>query len=731
MNTGQTDRVQEAPEQGDGEGALAWPAANVPSSDARSTRYVTRRATSFEPSRTYQQSLQFELIEEVATPNTPERGRAVRISTRGTVLDTARLRRPFVDGRWAMHSILAGRFTPDGLKNSHVLGNDYLKDNGYILDNFAMTIQPATPSADSGVQFSKDWILGDYSPITHNQAETVSTSTTIGASVGFFGDVPTAGLSYAYTSGASWTLKDYQLVAAGGTTGDGPWVSWSIKRSKDDTDPDIAHSALSPHFEAVFHLGSSAATERFSAFNVLTTVTVDKATEEVINFPLDYLSFGWLIPNRYKQIKVTHHYPCPMQFVQSYVIDWDRGTVNTIGADIKKNAEDLAEILAEEFSSYEPYLAVVATTPMPEELHDPPAMVKVVDYFRQKENDGDGHDIGRMFELPVDELAGATPLPNRRGRFRYRGESPVGTLVIPATGEEGDKSAEIAIPTERLGQYYDGFSIDGINITQYEWIRPRRSVIVDHDVAKWCAVWIAPRGFRGGVCSIPSSGPGGLAQMYVSDLRLPEVPDAIIGYYKGPANPPARSFALWRDCIYTLTPRMRSGDTVPQLSLENPNRLPTFPDLPINRDVDCAFSFYETDTKTTIVVTTKDTTVLTWTLREDGNLIFIDGDNNIKINLPGVITALDGRLDAVIPVAGRERHWYAFGGRMVAEIDQHGNRIGQLKPFERVVADPLFFQGQLSPDYLIDAYGQVSVEKEGQPSVYDLVLHTPSSYIPA
>ncbi|MBF6339295.1 hypothetical protein IU450_25870 [Nocardia abscessus] len=693
---------------------------------------MTRRATSFEPSRTYQQSLQFELIEEVATPNTPERGRAVRISTRGTVLDTARLRRPFVDGQWATHSMLAGRFTPDGLKNSRDLAHDHLKDNGHILENFAMTIQPATPSASSGVQNGKDWILGDYSPITHNEAETVSTSTTIGASVGFFGDVPTAGLSYAYTSGASWTLKDYELVAAGGTTEEGPWVSWSIKRSQDRSDPDLAHSALSPHFEAVFHLGSSAATERFSAFNVLTTVTVDKATKKVFYLPLDYLSFGWLIPNRYKKIEVDHQYHFPMQFVQSYVIDWDRGKVDIIGPDISRDAGALASILAvEEFSISEPYLAVVATTPMPKELHDPPAMVQVVDYFRQMEDQGEGHDIGLMFELPVDGLAGATQLPDRRRRFRYRGESPVGTLVIPPADAQGVKSAEIAIPTERLGQYYDGFNIDGINIARYEWIRPRRSVIVDHDIAGKCAVWIAPRGFRGGVCSIPPSGPGGLAQMFVSDLGLPEVPDAIVGYYKGLAQAPTRSFAFWRDCLYTLTSRMRPGDSVPEMSLEDPVPLSVLAYPPMNRDVDCAYSFYDTVTNTTKVVTIKDTTVFTWTLEENGNLRIIEGESDIMVNLPRVITTLDGRLDAVIPVAGPERHWYAFGGRMVAKIDQHGKPIDQLKPFEQVVAEPLLFQGQLSPDYLIDAYGQISVEKEGQPSVYDLVLHTPSSYIPA
>ncbi|QRX89931.1 hypothetical protein [Streptomyces noursei] len=690
-----------------------WPAANAPSSDAQSIRYATRRATSFEPSHTYQQSLQFELIEEAATPNVRRRGRAVRISTRGTVVDTARIREHHDAGSGATtsYSYLAGRFAPGDLGKKRDLA-----DNGNILDSFAISVQPVTPTAPAGTttQNSADWVISDFSPTSHNGEKTVSTSTTIGANVGFFGTTPTAGLSYSYTTGASWALKDYELAAAGSTTHDGPYVSWSIKRTSKDSDPALAKSALTPHLEAVFTLRPEANPSRFSAFTVLTTITTDHVTTEKRSIPWGPWLLGYLIA---PSVEVKVHHWVPIQFLQTYLIDWEYGTVEIIGHRRPRTTEEeIAKLLGLPLHPQRPNLMPVPDHPLDGFPAIISRLVRAMSLVREKCKPT-ADDVKAMFS-PV---ALPTVKPDLTGRFRYRGESPVGTMFVPP----GRKTIEIAVPAERLGQYVNGFAVgstDPAGSWSYEWLGFRRSLLITRTGAAsdGCTVWLTPRNYRGGVCTVVS--PNGLNQLPVRDLGLPEPPDAIVGLYPDASKPAKSHVVFWRDCVYQLEKTGTSTTNgAPVLRLAKPRLLREHTNDPATRDVDTAYSFPEASgdipLKTTVVLV-KGQKCQAFYLAADGTLTPNKGEPLTQV--PKIVTALGGRLDTVLPRAFGTDSFLWFGGRLATQTETIEDAPKPV-PFEKMVARSEILRGRLSPDFLFDSHTHLGDDH--------LFFHAPGSYV--
>ncbi|WP_116245720.1 hypothetical protein [Nocardiopsis sp. FIRDI 009] len=510
-------------------------AANAPSTAARNQRYSTRRATSFNPGpfRWYQQSLVIELFEEAASLNTRRRGRAIRVSTDGTVVNNALFRggdsrsiTPYAD------SIM------DRLEHQ-----TEIVDTGAIFRGYALSIEQIDPRGSdhdgrgdgaAGVaQKSSDWVLVDFSPTSTNRDKQMTTSTSLGLNLGFFGNTATGGLSYSYTTGTSWTIRDYDLVSTGGRTRrHTPNVGWQVFRRNDEkaADTDIARSAFTPRFEAVFSLRSEVEPARYSAFSTMATIDYDlvehqrimSKTGESLADTLGSLT-GLGIPMHYmpKEVEVQKRL-IPQIFMQTYVVDWDTGRVYVLGSNdygggvdpllIKPDVATLRQAVVKEVEeAVEELLNSLEERRMPKELV-------------------------RGDRLPPEQLARELfnpPLPppapaQRRTRFQYRDLSPVGVRMI----DSGTASVEISVPEERMIHYPDGFEVHCSHLRDewsYEWLPGKRAVFVEHHAPDApYQVWISPKDYDAGTCTVHDTETGSTDLVSVLDLGLPEIPDAVL-----------------------------------------------------------------------------------------------------------------------------------------------------------------------------------------------------------
>ncbi|MEU4800554.1 hypothetical protein [Streptomyces sp. NPDC023327] len=521
-----------------------WQAGGAVGGEPQRVRYTTRRATSVDLSGIYQQSLMFELIEETGNPDVRHRGRAVRISTGGTVFDTARL-------RYGMGHPLAGRF--DSAKA--VGRSTEAWDNQHVLDMLCLRLQPITPRGDEAhVHQSDEWILTDYSPVTENEHKVLSTSTSLGANLGFFADTPTGGVSYNYTTGTSWTLPDYRLGAAGGTDrSDGAYVAWSISRAQRDSDPRLAQSSLSPRLEAVFTLRPGVGRARYSAFACMTQVLlcVPKRTDPPKLEPSsagDWVLLAALGPAIYLGAKVVHedlkesleHEEefewMRYAFVQSYVVDWEDARVHVVGVS-EQEGRDLMGMT--------PQLALprLVTTEVTGEL----PVDKQSDWHSIHADAVQGGDL----EQKLDKLLNP-PVPSEQPleqtlRFSYRPGSAVGLAVVPA----GCHEVLITVPAAYLGAYAAGLRVGGTDEPgswSYDWLPGRRAVRVRRTrMANPAAVWIDAQGGATGLCTVMEDGLS--AVVPVTQLGLPEVPDAVVPLLVDGADPAGEHLVFWRNLI--------------------------------------------------------------------------------------------------------------------------------------------------------------------------------------
>ncbi|GAB2923433.1 hypothetical protein [Streptomyces mayteni] len=203
----------------------------------RNVRHVSRRVITASPKEQMLLNVLFELFEEVNAAGKPN-ARVLRVGTLGTAVETEQI----------YHSSAVD----------------------HILDLVEIRVEPTrVPGSDESKTDWADWQLSAFSPITADEKTTLSTSTSIGASLGFFGDTPTGGISYSYTTGKSWTVSDYEVLARPRFDGDiGTVAEWRFKRTQKDSKPAIARSSFAPYVEAVFSLKADAARRRYSAIEV-------------------------------------------------------------------------------------------------------------------------------------------------------------------------------------------------------------------------------------------------------------------------------------------------------------------------------------------------------------------------------------------------------------------------------------------------------------------------------
>ncbi|WP_327357956.1 hypothetical protein [Streptomyces sp. NBC_01304] len=254
-------------------------ATHVVSGHGRDIRQVVRRIqTQPDSEKWYRQGLIFELFEEPAA-DTKHQARSVRISTHGTAVSNA----------WWL----------DNKNNS---------ENSYQC-NFAgyfMEIKPMDWDTN-GEEYQKpgSWRLMDFSPTVGNRAGNLSTSTTFGGSVGFFGPAPMAAISFNQTTSYSWPADEYTLNTwvSTGSGADRDAVSWKLTRTG-DAEPALIHGAFKPHLEAIFSLSSDTLPRRYSAF----TVTVETV-----------------------HAKGSSKEGTKRRFIQHYAIDWQEGEVYALG----------------------------------------------------------------------------------------------------------------------------------------------------------------------------------------------------------------------------------------------------------------------------------------------------------------------------------------------------------------------------------------------------------------
>ncbi|MEU9337175.1 hypothetical protein AB0D49_29115 [Streptomyces sp. NPDC048290] len=139
-------------------------------------------------------------------------------------------------------------------------------------------------------QSPTDWTLTDFSPATTGKSTTMSTSTSVGANLGFFGDSLTGGVSYSYSTGKSWSVPDFYVSGANapGTYLDIPGVAWRFEKS-DDTPDLLAQTGISPHLEAVFGLASDVPRQRHAGFQIHIVVSGESGMQRLLQrFVIDW-----------------------------------------------------------------------------------------------------------------------------------------------------------------------------------------------------------------------------------------------------------------------------------------------------------------------------------------------------------------------------------------------------------------------------------------------------------
>lgn len=308
-------------------------------------RTVRRIVAESEVSSWIQKSISFELIENIGVVSSAGAGRCIRISTDGTVINTASYR-----GENAIPADpLASKLADQLAWYEEAKHSASIVDNQMIFDDAHLTIEATTPQGEeTAINDGNDWCLIDLSPITKNNETDVSTSTTLGASIGMFGDVPTVGMDFSTTTSHQWTLPDYGLLAMGGLSGSRePRAVWHVKRSDNKSDPNIARSSFEPHFEVIFGLRHGVMPKRYSSISVMLDVSFLQHVDRTpIEDKIKSLPFGGffyfleqpslinvLLSEVEKAIvpppNFTRH-----SFMMTFIVDWKLGTVSACVPDI-------------------------------------------------------------------------------------------------------------------------------------------------------------------------------------------------------------------------------------------------------------------------------------------------------------------------------------------------------------------------------------------------------------
>ncbi|WP_327357957.1 hypothetical protein [Streptomyces sp. NBC_01304] len=245
--------------------------------------HKVRRISTTCKDKWYRQVLVFELFEE-SSIDKHNRSRVIRISTNGTALD---------NGFWAQHQ----------------------QERNFC--EYILNIYPAGWSKEEeskpGRQPKESWVLTDFSPTVQNKTYEVGTSTSIGASLGSCGDMPTGGVSTGTTTSSSQPIYGYQLASRVGESGD-HWVQWSLKgkvTTKDLPGPlTLNEGVFKPRYEAIFTLDSGRSAERYTAFETVATCKYGKV-------------YDWSKGSEF-EVRATY---C---IGQRYIVDWQEQEVYAV-----------------------------------------------------------------------------------------------------------------------------------------------------------------------------------------------------------------------------------------------------------------------------------------------------------------------------------------------------------------------------------------------------------------
>lgn len=486
-----------------------------------------------------QQCMTFELIDNIGTTGSPGFGRCIRISTAGSLINTAAYRGssdevdPFA------------RSLDEQINWTSVLGNSKSTiptryDNLMILDDLHLTISATDPisqypNVKEEINQGTDWFVVDMSPTTKNKDSIIDTSTNLGANVGVFGDVPTAGIEYSSSNSHEWSLPDYDIFSMAGASNDNPRAVWHIQRSDLKSDPNIARSALRPNLEVIFGLRSHASPKRYSSITAMMHITfiqnkvdIKEKAEDIIFSRLPFSGIvRWLTKGIVNSLpifkdgkKLARH-----TFMITFVVDWLLGRV----------------------SAY-----------IPDDAGDSKAILYSVSDDENQEQSGflPAEEAKKLLTPEIDHENAIKDL-----RLSFIESSAIGLANIEINSKsiiEFPKSLDILYPINVLAGYAEKFQVySGYPVTQIisnsQWLPFKRAARIDaHTNYELNFIWSMPNGYnRDSVWTIISpptkgNGTGAVIEKNSSSeiIKLPEVPDS---YYT--VNLKDRNQAKLYECV--------------------------------------------------------------------------------------------------------------------------------------------------------------------------------------
>jgi hypothetical protein len=536
-----------------------------------------------------QQCLTFELIENIGTTASPGFGRCIRISTVGTLVNTAAFRG---DGQKQPPDPYA-RSLDRQLDWMAKKNKEDLSDNLFVLDDIHFTIEATSPTGEA-VNVARQWTLIDASPTTKNGVSSVNTSTTLGFNAGFFGDVPTAGVEASTTTSHEWSMPDYVLFLMGGLGEDQePRATWHVKRSDPDSDPNIARSSFRPIFEAVFGLRSGVTPGRYSSITTMMTLKfkkIDSNKDKAYLAKQQGKASDDSSPSVLQNIANTNPFveaalqAIPLfvpdqegnsddlasySFMATFVVDWKNGTVSGYMPTFVQNPKlppptdptpESARLYAVEDSSRD-FRNILTLKQFKEEVKNSTGDHEVV-------LDKDINEALRdLLEPNVAKKLLLPYLPENDSiadlRMEFRDDSSIG-LANPdrrfAFSDANDikQTFDVQFPVDALASYSDQFVIhSGYPVVhkdpQFQWLPFKRAArIQTPEIGS--LLWSAPAGYSRDSIWEFNALPDNLSfrQLRSIDvLGLPEVPDS---YYRSQGITEGsmwvKEYVAWRDRIF-------------------------------------------------------------------------------------------------------------------------------------------------------------------------------------
>ncbi|MBJ9697681.1 hypothetical protein [Burkholderia cenocepacia] len=509
-----------------------------------------------------QQCMTFELIENIGTTESRGYGRCLRISTAGTLINTASYR-----GKDSVPVDPYSRPLSDQLswiEASQQSGFPPLVDNLMVLDDVHLTIEATDPIASRNqINPGNEWSLLDMSPTTKNNMNMVSTSTTIGVNAGAFGDIPTAGMDFSTTTSRAWSLPDYELFSMGGLVASRePRVVWHVKRSDPKSDPNIARSSFRPDFEAIFGLRADASPKRYSSISVLISLTFVHNTHEITDALADKLAAmpfgGGVFILAGKALKYFSPQgdggPAPAMtrhsFIMTFVVDWELGVVGAYVPNINNKSAKGDKV------------AILYT-------------LNSQDDKNAKNNERHNLTAAAARDLLKPKIAPDGNIFDIRLEFRDSSAIGVADIDCHVNGSQSSSCDYDALfPISALASYSEKFSIyqgypEAKNVPDPRWLPFKRAARITCE--REGLIWTAPTGYsRDNVWVVKVDDgkpnqppPEGFRS--IEKIKLPEVPDS---YYRSNYTDTAddrsgyfqyvREYIAWRDMIFVVDRKGKS-----------------------------------------------------------------------------------------------------------------------------------------------------------------------------